>query len=466
MASLPKLLGSCSSPEMVRLLSRLKSVDWARAVFWLVIAFGVFLAGGVFATKRLQPYLMFEDGYRAAKALIEQAVQPRHDLIERIQYQGEGLVYSDPAKAYDGLTLIEGLFPEGVELRLLDMNGDVVNRWPVHFFEIWPEPTHVPEETVPATDLNYHTHGIWLLPDGSVVFNISSYGTVKMDKCGKVLWKVDEASHHTITPNPDGSFWIPIRGHPDEIPDRLKLRDIDRRSPHQLVRYEDRMLLVSADGIVQEEISVLNALFEGEFENALFDGWEIKWSDPTHINDIEVVTPELAERIDGVDAGDLLVSIRQSHTLAIIGRNNGRIKWTQTGPWVRQHDPDITAEGYIEVFDNGGEHKPPERLRSRIVTLDPADDRTWTLYPLSDGTRFFSRIMGAHQRLPNGNRLISETMAGRVFEVTDSGEVVWDYIVPYDDEYAALIETAIRYDPGYLTVQDWNCPAASESAGE
>jgi hypothetical protein len=287
-----------------------------------------------------------------------------------------------------------------------------------------------------------------------------------MDRCGDVLWTVDEASHHVITPNPDGSFWVPIRAHPDSIPDSLKLRDIDKREPHQLAHYEDRLLRVSAEGDVEDEISVLNAMFDGEFEHHLSDGWEIKWSDPLHTNDVEVVTPPLAARIDGVVPGDLLVSIRQAHMLAIIGRDTGRIKWSVSGPWVRQHDPDITAEGYIEVFDNGGEHRPPERSESRIVTLDPADGRVRTLYPRSADAPFFTRIMGAHQRLPNGNQLISETLAGRVFEVTQAGDVVWDYRLPFDDEYAALIQTAIRYAPDYLTVNNWDCPSQTGSEAE
>jgi hypothetical protein len=183
---------------------RLKDVDWAKGAFWLVVALGLFLAGGVFSTLKLQPYQFFEDGAQAAAELVGQAVETRHSLLEKIRYQGNGVVSSDPARAYEGFTLIEGLFPEGVELRLLDMQGEIVNRWPVRFAEIWPEPTHVPQEVIPATDLNYHTHGIWLLTDGSVVFNVSSYGIVKMDRCGDVLWTVDEASHHVITPNPDG----------------------------------------------------------------------------------------------------------------------------------------------------------------------------------------------------------------------------------------------------------------------
>lgn len=441
----------------------LKNVDWPRAIFGVATTFAVFLLGGVFASKHWQPYQMFEDGYKAAIELVRQQLRTRHDLVEPVVYAGAGVVYHDDTTAYQGLTLVQGLFPEGVEVRLLDMEGTIVCRWPVRFFEIWPEPKHVLPDTIPATDLNYHTQGMWLLRDGSVIINVSSYGVVKIDRSGEILWTVDRATHHSITPNPDGSFWVPVRSHPEDIPEELELAGIADRSARSLDSYEDRLIRISSSGTVEEEVSVLKGLFDGEFENSLFDAWMIKWSDPTHVNDIEVVTEALANRIVGVDEGDLLVSIRQMHMLAILDRETGAIKWHRSGPWVRQHDPDITDQGIIEVYDNGGEHRKPDQAKgSRIVALDPATDSTWTVYPVSGSSTFYSRIMGTHQPLANGNRLITESMAGRVFEVDESGSIVWDYVMPYDDEYAALIQSAIRYGPDYLSSVDGSCSGVGD----
>jgi hypothetical protein len=28
------------------------------------------------------------------------------------------------------------------------------------------------------------------------------------------------------------------------------------------------------------------------------------------------------------------------------------VKWSQTGPWLRQHDPDFLSDGRILVYDN------------------------------------------------------------------------------------------------------------------
>jgi hypothetical protein len=44
---------------------------------------------------------------------------------------------------------------------------------------------------------------------------------------------------------------------------------------------------------------------------------------------------------------------------------------------------------------------------------------------------FFSSYISGVQRLPNGNTLICEGLTGRIFEVTPSGDVVWEYTSPH-----------------------------------
>jgi len=43
---------------------------------------------------------------------------------------------------------------------------------------------------------------------------------------------------------------------------------------------------------------------------------------------------------------------------------------------------------------------------------------------------FFSHIGSSGQRLPNGNTFICSDTEGHFFEVTDKGELVWEYINP------------------------------------
>ena len=45
--------------------------------------------------------------------------------------------------------------------------------------------------------------------------------------------------------------------------------------------------------------------------------------------------------------------------------------------------------------------------------------------------RFFSHYVSGAQRLANGNTMITEGADGRIFEVTTSGDIVWEYVSPY-----------------------------------
>ena len=442
--------------------AKLRNYDFSLILFWATALFMAFLLGGAFCTKGWQPYLFFRDGFSTTKALLRQLNQTRPELVKKRRYSGTGVVRYIPERTQAGLTLIQGLFPEGSEIRLIDMTGKLVHRWNIDFFRLWPDPKHIiPAKNIPVDRLHYHSHGMLAYPDGSIVFNVAEKGTAKLNKCGEVQWTVDRMTHHSITLAPDGSLWIPAKGDVRRLPDALLFKTVSRK---KLLKsngwYEDRLLKISADGKIQKDISVLQALFDAGLEQQLFDTLRINPLDPTHVNDIEIVTPVLARKIKGVEEGDLLISIRQMHMLAILDQTTGRVKWYHVGPWVLQHDPDITPQGNIEVFNNRRIYIDPHQKRgSNLMSLDPATNETRVIYPRANGGKFRSSIMGAHQLLANGNRLITESMAGRVFEIDPQGDIVWDYIEPYDQTYGSIIESAIRYDKKFFTVSNWECKA-------
>ena len=214
--------------------------------------------------------------------------------------------------------------------------------------------------------------GAW---DGSVVFTFSMLGTVKLDKCGAVQWKLERLTHHH---HPESGRNILDRRQADvrDVPQELMLKGVTKAwLAKSDARYEDRLLLVSADGAVIRELSALRALFEGGLAHALYDVTEASRGDPTHVNDIEVVPPTLAARIKGVEAGDLLVSIREMHMLVILD-DYGPLKWSRAGPWIRQHVPRHHLEGLVQVFKHGDRHLAVNGIRgSSIISLDPATAR-------------------------------------------------------------------------------------------
>jgi outer membrane protein assembly factor BamB len=218
------------------------------------------------------------------------------------------------------------------------------------------------------------------------------------------------------------------------------------------------ILRTDALGNVLNEFSVLQAIYDAGLESVVWNTMHIKPDDPTHLNDIDIVTEPLASRIEGVDAGDLLISLRQTAQLAILDDETGELKWQHAGPWVYQHDPDITADGNIVVYNNSNYDLHFNRpAGSNLIELDPATGETRIIYPAEGQPSFLSELLGAHELLPNGNRLIVESRAGRVFEINPAGDIVWDFVKPYDEHYASLIAYAHRVELDFFEVDDWSC---------
>jgi hypothetical protein len=114
----------------------------------------------------------------------------------------------------------------------------------------------------------------------------------------------------------------------------------------------------------------------------------------------------------------------------------------------------MLANGDILLFDNG-------TLRSQVIELEPLSQRVMWRYAPVQG--FFSALAGAVQRLPNGNTLITESMAGHVLEVTPAGETVWRYANPEITPKGLRngIIRMTRFDPATLTF----LPGAGGGAG-
>lgn len=422
-----------------------------------------FLAGGLFGAAGLQPVRFMAEGFLATRNLYLELTQTRPEILFPIVHPGSGVVIHDPGRTSAGLTLVQGLLPGGPQVRLIDMSGREIHRWNVDFFAAWDAPSHIiPAENIPKSPLHYHTQGFAVRPDGSILVIIAGKGAVNMDRCGEVLWTVDRMVHHSVTAAPDGGYWLPSHKPIDQIEDRMLPVGMSREAVTKAIigswhNPENTVLKVDSTGKPEQEFSVLKAVFDAGLEAAIHDARANNRTDPTHLNDIELVTPALAGKIPGVKPGDLLVSLRNMNMLAILDQDDGSLKWHRRGPWVRQHDPDIGPDGIIELFNNRSELGGHIAEGSQILSYDAETDQTVPLHPNGRADAFRTTIMGSHQRLPNGNRLIVESTLGRVFEATPQGDIVWSYVLPYDATYAALIEHAERVPENFFTVDNWTC---------
>ena len=121
-----------------------------------------------------------------------------------------------------------------------------------------------------------------------------------------------------------------------------------------------------------------------------------------------------------------------------------KLFWQHHTQWIA---PGLPGEGNILVFNNGFSTEEYMPMYSSVEEIVPPVDGygyrrepgaayspsepIWT-YTADMPTDFYSPIMGATQRLPNGNTLIFESTSGAMFQVTPDGKTVWKYVYPMD----------------------------------
>jgi hypothetical protein len=155
--------------------------------------------------------------------------------------------------------------------------------------------------------------------------------------------------------------------------------------------------------------------------------------------------------------GQVLISLRELDIIALLDLEREKIVWALRGSWLAQHDPDLLPNGDILLFDNRGHFG--EGGQSRIIEVDPVNAAVVWSYAGTAEKPFDSEVRGAQERLANGNTLISESLGGRILEVTPEGEIVWEFINPVRAEgrraedgraLIPIVDWAQRIDPETL----------------
>ena len=237
-----------------------------------------------------------------------------------------------------------------------------------------------------------------------------------------------------------------------------------------------------------------NVLFRNPNQHFTKNGELGDW---LHVNSISYLGPN-----KWYDQGDerfkpnnIIWDAREANIMAIIDHDTGKIVW-QIGPdftvskklrrigqIIGQHHchmipKGLPGEGNILLFDNGGwaGYGLPDRMsrdgsktdvrdHSRVLEIDPitlevvwsyiGSDSEVGMMPMINNTIFYSQLISSAQRLPNGNTLVTEGCFARVFELTPSKEIVWEYRAPFDHLSAApYIYRAYRYPYDYVPQLD------------
>ena len=120
---------------------------------------------------------------------------------------------------------------------------------------------------------------------------------------------------------------------------------------------DDEVVRISVVGQVMERHSVARIMLDGGYNGLFFIG-DPAYKDPIHLNDIEVAFTTTANW----QRGDWLLSARNLNTVLIYRPSTQEIIWLQTGPWLKQHDPDFLDDGR-------------GRVRKRRIRLDERKEK-------------------------------------------------------------------------------------------
>lgn len=437
----------------------------AFAVFVLGVAFLAFIAGTVVTWYRLPPFQTIQSTFRGARAAMDTMFGYRDPVRDSniyvdVVYDGVGVTRHVPDKAADGLTFYSSGHVSGAFL--IDMQGEVVHEWSLPYSEFWDDSGEIASPRPDAW--NYFRQAL-LFPNGDVLAVYECSGTtpygcglVKLDKDSNVIWKYLRHAHHDVHVAPDGRVltltqWID--GDPIDLAP-------DGSLPPHLV---DGVAVLSPDGEELQHISLVEAFEDTPFASILKEAPVTPQGDFMHANAIDHIDGPRPEWPAAFKANSVLVSIRESSVLAVLDLDSEKITWATRGPWVRQHDPDLLDNGNILLFDNLGHLGAGGR--SRILEIDPKTLAiVWSFSPRADDP-FDSEVRGEQEPLANGNVLITDSEAGRLFEVTRAGEVVWEFLNPgraAEGTRVGVVASGARVDPATLSFLEGYAPVANAAS--
>ena len=350
-----------------------------------------------------------------------------------------GVVHFEPRKAFGGLNLYNSRNLS--QAHLIDMDGNVVHSW-----------------TVPQKG-NESWHTIKMMDDGDLLAVVKDQKLIRLGWNSVIKWEYNARVHHDIALSSEGLIYVPTR--------RTEMWTTKGRRIPVVKEY---ITVLTKSGTFVKEISLFDALSPLISEEQILkihswaqredvpdrlkrktgkqaSWWEDKKPDVFHLNSIELIGREIP---DVAKEGDFLLSFRQIDLVCIFRESTGELVWSWgPGNIERQHHPVLLENGNILLFDNGC-----ERGYSRVIEVDPKSKSI--VWEYSHPKKFFSYRRGGVQRLPNGNTLITESDRGRVFEISRSGKILWEFLNPDVDEEKkrrAVIYRMIRVPDSAMTKQ-------------
>ncbi len=421
----------------------------------IIIAFGL---GFFVADQKIFPYFQIRlaadsalcnYGLEISSLIFTEKYKKYPYLWARTTEKCSGVLVYDPSRAFKGYTLIVN---NDTTASLMDMQGNVVHKWQKNFFDVWPHPKHVKPLTDPVPQELIFWNKVFLYPNGDLLavysgpFTPYGAGVIKINAQSELLWKADINAHHDLAVSEDGRIWVLTHkyNYDDERP-----------------RIDDYITILSPQGKILQEISIYKAIRESSYYN-LVPGRP--YDDYLHTNNVDLLGSDKADGFPFFNAGDILLSHRESVCITVIDGNTFRTKWALAGVARFVHDADFLEKGRIAFFDNTAYKQGSQIMEWDCLMNKPHWQFTPSDYyngfnrPLFAEDNFYSLTSGMQQKLPNGNYLIVETDGGTMFEVTADKKVVWKYVsTKLDKESIGRLFCAERYPANYLKFLSLPC---------
>jgi len=305
------------------------------------------------------------------------------------------------------------------EAYLVDMSGGILHRWK--------------KESAGAAETWQHVE---MCANGDLLAIVKDRMLIRMDWDSQIKWVIHKRFHHDLALAENGDLYalarkeslIKICGFPVPILDDLLVII----SPEGRIKNEISFWDILGEDIpVESHLNIMAWMNSEQFQSRLSSPQQnaeifltnLDPSDILHVNAVEIMDRDI---VGFCKKGNLLISVLRLNLVGVIDIGLRKMTWRWGSTDLdRPHNPSLLNSNNILIFDNGF-----DRGYSRIVELDPVPkDIVWE-YQAIPARDFFSQSRGSCQRLPNGNTLITESDRGRVFEITHSGEVVWEFYNP------------------------------------
>jgi|GEM_PF-942464 len=438
-----------------------------RALYWAFVVSACalcFIAGVTANHFQMQSSIAITNALEGGKAYVKEFKEKRLNLVPEPTAEMRRQQHEDKMQAlfanaqteqlgdaFNGYTLVST--DQSTTVWLVDMQGKVMHQWNMPFSKAWPRATHVNAPmrrrifvrtayAYPNGDLLAQYEGVGDTPYG--------YGLLKMDKDSKLLWTYDQNAHDDFfVDEADGDIYVLTQKVHKAI--IVGLEELS----YPLVT--DYIVRLTPDGQEISTTSIAKALKNSTFSSLLNPAFirGEKW-DHLHSTSIQKVSPAVAALNPALKAGQMLVSLRNLNSLAIVDLKRNTVVWAQMGPWKQQYAARFLPNGNILAFDNLG-LKAKEKYLSRLLEMSPQSTKIIWSYTESENPQFFTRLGGRVQTLPGGNILVTLAERARVQEMTRAGNIVWRYTLPRrlkddsaDYPYAAIMN-AHRFAADYFT---------------